>query len=80
MKLQTSWKLIGTQPITAGIFLGELMIGKVVRMGCRTTGAISFELSTLGGARQFAELPDAMDVMGIDGPLLSQHAAIMGGT
>ena len=76
VKLQTSWKLIGGEAITAGIYLGDLLIGKVVRTECPTTGAISFELLTLGGVRQFAELPDAMRVMGIDGPLQSRHAAI----
>jgi hypothetical protein len=76
MPLRTSWKLISIEPITAGIFLGELLIAKVVRLECCNTGALSFELWTLGGVRQFAELPDAMRVMGIEGTLRHRHAEL----
>ena len=77
MKMQTSWKLLGGLPITAGIYLGDLLIGTVVRVECCATAAISFELRTLGGVRLLAALPDVMRVMGIDGPRQSRHAALM---
>ncbi len=79
MNVQTSWKLVGGEAITAGIFLGDLLIGKVVRKQCPVTGALSFELHTLGDVRHFAELHEAMLAVGIDGALRSHHSANVNG-
>jgi hypothetical protein len=76
MKRQPTWKLIAGEGITAGIFLGDILIGKVARIQCQNTGAISYELRTLGEVRRFAELPEAMRAMGIDGDVRHSHASL----
>ena len=75
MNVQTSWKLLNTAPITAGIFLGDLVIATIERVVCPNTGTLSFELRTVSEVRRFAQLPDAMRLMGIDGKLQNHHAA-----
>ncbi len=75
MNVQTSWRLLTTAPITAGIFLGDLLIATIERVVCPNTGVLSFELRTVSEVRRFAELPDAMRLMGIDGKLPNHHTA-----
>jgi hypothetical protein len=70
MNLQTSWILLGPQPIVAGIFVGNLLIAKGVRVACPSTGAIALALWTLDGVRQFAALPVAK-------PARRNHGAAM---
>lgn len=76
MRLRTTWKLIGGEVITAGIYRGDILIGKVVRMVCPSTGAVSFALQTMDAVRHFQELPAALRAIGVDGPWQRQHAAI----
>ena len=66
METQRSWKLIDTQPITAGVFSGMSLVATVVRVDAMPgRPRATFILTLNNEAIEFVEFQDALKAAGV---------------